>query len=165
MSLDGYVSGPDVSPEEPMGRRGEALYDWMFKGRSATESEETAHYRGIGAVIVVRRMADLRIGPTYAGAKCASTLLGLPGMSSIPAAARVFAAGATRTCGWSTGDRQDRVLTRPETRATADCDVSPWLARQGRFVGVRQRVQVFLGGHDACVTQPFLYDLQVRAAC
>jgi hypothetical protein len=42
MSLDGYVTGPDVSPEEPMGRGGEALHDWMFKGRSAAESEENA---------------------------------------------------------------------------------------------------------------------------
>jgi hypothetical protein len=38
----------------------------MFKGRSAAESEENAHYSGIGAVIVGRRMADLGIGPTYA---------------------------------------------------------------------------------------------------
>ena len=65
MSLDGYVTGPDVSPEEPMGRGCEALYDWMFKGRSAAESEENAHFSGI-AVIVDRRMADLGIGPTYA---------------------------------------------------------------------------------------------------
>jgi hypothetical protein len=66
MSLDGYVTGPDVIPEELMGRGGEALHDWMFKGRSAAESEENAHYSGIGAVIVDRRMADLGIGPTYA---------------------------------------------------------------------------------------------------
>jgi hypothetical protein len=34
MSLDGYVTGPDVSPEEPMGRGGEALHDWMVKGQA-----------------------------------------------------------------------------------------------------------------------------------
>lgn len=34
MSLDGYVTGPDVSPEAPMGRGGELLHDWMFAGRS-----------------------------------------------------------------------------------------------------------------------------------
>jgi hypothetical protein len=66
MSLDGYVTGPDVSREGPVGRGGEALHDWMLKGRSAAESEEDAHYSGIGAVIVGRRMADLGIGPTYA---------------------------------------------------------------------------------------------------
>jgi len=42
MSLDGYVTGPDVSPEEPMGPGGVALHDWMFKGRSAAESDENA---------------------------------------------------------------------------------------------------------------------------
>jgi hypothetical protein len=26
MSLDGYVTGPDVSPQAPMGRGGEALH-------------------------------------------------------------------------------------------------------------------------------------------
>jgi dihydrofolate reductase len=63
MSLDGYVTGPDVSPEEPMGRGGEQLHDWMFEGRSPAESEQYQidHFRGIGAVIVGRRMADLGI--------------------------------------------------------------------------------------------------------
>ena len=65
MSLDGYITGPDVSPDAPMGRGGEALHDWMFEGRSAAESEdfETDHFSGIGALIVGRRMADLGIGP------------------------------------------------------------------------------------------------------
>jgi hypothetical protein len=36
-SLDGYVTGPDVSPEEPMRRGGEALHGWMFAGESAEE--------------------------------------------------------------------------------------------------------------------------------
>ena len=31
MSLDGYIAGPDVSPEEPMGRGGEALHECMFR--------------------------------------------------------------------------------------------------------------------------------------
>jgi hypothetical protein len=30
----------------------------MLRGQSAAESEENAHYSGIGAVIVHRRMAD-----------------------------------------------------------------------------------------------------------
>lgn len=65
MSLDGYVTGPDVSSEEPMGRGGEALHEWMFAGKSATEVEtfQTAHYSEIGALILGRRMADLGIGP------------------------------------------------------------------------------------------------------
>jgi hypothetical protein len=27
MSLDGYVAGPDISPEAPLGRGGERLHD------------------------------------------------------------------------------------------------------------------------------------------
>ena len=38
MSLDGCTTGPDVSPEEPMGRGGEQLHEWMFEGPLA-ESE------------------------------------------------------------------------------------------------------------------------------
>ncbi|MGH2825624.1 MAG: hypothetical protein ACRDKF_01480 [Actinomycetota bacterium] len=40
MSLDGYVTGPDVSPEAPMGSGGEALHEWMFEGRSAAEIQD-----------------------------------------------------------------------------------------------------------------------------
>ena len=65
VSLDGYVAGPDVSAEAPMGRGGEQLHEWMFEGRSAAESQafETDHFSGIGALIIGRRMADLGIGP------------------------------------------------------------------------------------------------------
>lgn len=65
MSLDGYVAGPDVSPEAPMGRGGERLHEWMFERRSAAESQafETDHFSSIGALIIGRRMADLAIGP------------------------------------------------------------------------------------------------------
>jgi dihydrofolate reductase len=65
MSLDGYVAGPDVTPEAPMGRGGEALHEWMFDGRSAAESQsfETDHFASVGALIIGRRMADLGIGP------------------------------------------------------------------------------------------------------
>ena len=33
MSLDGYVTGPDVSPEEPMGRGGERLHATKRRNR------------------------------------------------------------------------------------------------------------------------------------
>ena len=65
MSVDGYVAGPDVGPEVPMGRGGEALHEWMFAGRSPAESErfQTEHFATVGALILGRRMADLGIGP------------------------------------------------------------------------------------------------------
>jgi dihydrofolate reductase len=63
ISLDGYVTGPDVSDEEPLGRGGEALHEWMFAGRSPAESRkwQTEHFSAIGAVIMGRRMVDLGI--------------------------------------------------------------------------------------------------------
>jgi hypothetical protein len=36
------------------------------RARPAAESEENAHYSGIGVVIVGHRMTDFGIGPTYA---------------------------------------------------------------------------------------------------
>lgn len=65
VAVDGYIAGPDISPEMPLGREGERLHEWMFAGRSSAESQrfETDHFRGIGALILGRRMADLGIGP------------------------------------------------------------------------------------------------------
>lgn len=65
MSLDGYVAGPDVSAEAPMGRGGEVLHEWMFAGRSPDDSQrfETDHFSDVGALIIGRRMADVGIGP------------------------------------------------------------------------------------------------------
>jgi len=64
VSLDGFSTGPDVSPEAPLGRGGELLHAWMFARKSAVESRsfETAHFSGIGALIMGRRMVDLGIG-------------------------------------------------------------------------------------------------------
>lgn len=65
VAVDGYVAGPDVSLESPLGRDGERLHEWMFVGRSSAESQrfETDHFSGIGALILGRRMADVGIGP------------------------------------------------------------------------------------------------------
>jgi dihydrofolate reductase len=39
ISLDGYSAGPDISEEDPLGRDGERLHEWMFAGRSEDEVE------------------------------------------------------------------------------------------------------------------------------
>jgi len=64
ISLDGYAAGPDVGPDEPMGKGGEELHNWMFAGRSGSEVErlQTDLFTDVGAVVVGRRMADLGIG-------------------------------------------------------------------------------------------------------
>lgn len=37
VSLDGYVAGPNQTPEHPLGEGGEALHDWAFKLKSFNE--------------------------------------------------------------------------------------------------------------------------------
>ena len=65
MSLDGFVTGPDVGPQQPMGIEGERLHDWMFAGKTDEEATafQTAEFRGVGAVIIGRRTLDLGLGP------------------------------------------------------------------------------------------------------
>ena len=46
MSLDGYTAGPDVGPEEPLGRGGERLHDRMFKDRTRDVLEEVRRSGG-----------------------------------------------------------------------------------------------------------------------
>ena len=62
MSLDGFVAGPDVSVEQPMGRGGERLHDWMFSSTSPVDKELAAE-ASPGAVIVGRRTFDVGLGP------------------------------------------------------------------------------------------------------
>jgi dihydrofolate reductase len=64
MSLDGFVTGPDPSPERGLGRGGEPLHTWALESddevdkqvlREATESS--------GAVVMGRRLFDIIDGP------------------------------------------------------------------------------------------------------
>jgi len=74
MSLDGFVAGPDVSAEHPMGKGGERLHDWLFPGRTErTGNAEHTELSGVdaqvtaallvntGAVILGRRIFDTAI--------------------------------------------------------------------------------------------------------
>lgn len=65
MSLDGFIAGPNVSADNPMGNHGERLHDWMFAGKSSAETEAYALEKFIpmGAGIMGRTMLDLGIGP------------------------------------------------------------------------------------------------------
>ena len=62
MSLDGFIAGPDISVDQPMGNGGERLHDWMFKSTS-TVDKEMAGEASPGAVIVGRRTFDVGLGP------------------------------------------------------------------------------------------------------
>lgn len=65
MSLDGFVTGPGVSVDNPLGDGGEHLHDWMFEGRTDEESAEFQEkaFAPSGAIVMGRRMLDLGIGP------------------------------------------------------------------------------------------------------
>jgi dihydrofolate reductase len=61
-SLDGFVTGPDVSLGQPMGVGGERLHEWMFAASDATDIETPAEMfstRTTGAVVMGRRTFDL----------------------------------------------------------------------------------------------------------
>jgi dihydrofolate reductase len=78
MSLDGYVAGPDDGPEQPLGRGGEALHEWVVAtehwrkrhgyegGTPGVDSEASERMTaGVGAIVMGRRMFDL--GEPYWG--------------------------------------------------------------------------------------------------
>jgi dihydrofolate reductase len=61
-SLDGFVTGPDVSVEQPMGVGGERLHEWMFAASDVTDIETAAEMfstRTTGAVVMGRRTFDV----------------------------------------------------------------------------------------------------------
>lgn len=64
MSLDGFVTGPNVRIGNGMGDDGDRLHDWMFDGRTATDEKILAEVRaGTGAVIIGKGMFDVGFEP------------------------------------------------------------------------------------------------------
>jgi dihydrofolate reductase len=76
VSADGYVAGPDPSMEDPLGRGGEQLHEWVLKLKAWREphgregGEETPddeivreHVGSVGATIMGRRMYSNGSGP------------------------------------------------------------------------------------------------------
>lgn len=76
MSLDGYVAGPDATLEEPLGRGGEQLHEWVFglrswrenhgmsDGEDGPDSDRMAEaVAASGATIMGRRMFSNGSGP------------------------------------------------------------------------------------------------------
>ena len=63
ISLDGYVAGPDITVDTPMGVDGERLHDWMFTDPAPADRAVTESLRaGTGAVVVGRRTFDVGLG-------------------------------------------------------------------------------------------------------
>jgi dihydrofolate reductase len=60
MSLDGYIAGPDVSHDHPMGVGGEQLHTWMFTDTTPADHAVAERIRAeAGAVVVGRRTFDI----------------------------------------------------------------------------------------------------------
>jgi dihydrofolate reductase len=73
ISLDGFVAGPNDSPEQPLGEGGDALFEWYFSGDTEVQvpgappmrmSAQSARLfqeaiQTIGAMIAGRRMFDI----------------------------------------------------------------------------------------------------------
>jgi dihydrofolate reductase len=65
MSLDGFIAGPNIRSEEPMGDKGEKLHEWMFRGETGEESEEfqVEFFKNTGAYIMGKRTLELGLEP------------------------------------------------------------------------------------------------------
>lgn len=60
MSLDGFIAGPNISPEDAMGEGGERLHEWLFDGSSEVDRDMAREMpANIGAVILGKRTFDL----------------------------------------------------------------------------------------------------------
>lgn len=66
MSLDGYIAGPDIAADNPMGTNGEALHKWLFDG---SEDDDKQIMQNIvsnsGAVIVGGRTYQIAIDDAW----------------------------------------------------------------------------------------------------
>jgi dihydrofolate reductase len=75
VSLDGFAAGPDVTAEQPMGRGGERLHEWLFHddgdravaadgvtpvGVDAEQARD--RYATTGAVVIGKRTFDVGVG-------------------------------------------------------------------------------------------------------
>ena len=64
MSLDGFVTGPNVSVGNGLGDGGERLHDWMFDAKTDADAAIVeAIYGSTGAIVIGKRMFDVGFEP------------------------------------------------------------------------------------------------------
>ena len=61
MSLDGFVTAADQTPEQPMGPGGDRLHEWAFGGSGADQEVMAAGAASAGAIIAGRRTYDTSV--------------------------------------------------------------------------------------------------------
>jgi dihydrofolate reductase len=64
MSLDGFITGPNVRVGNGMGDDGDRLHDWMFDAKTETDAAIVDEkYASTGAVLIGKRMFDVGFEP------------------------------------------------------------------------------------------------------
>ena len=64
MSLDGFITGPNVRVGNGMGDDGDRLHDWMFDAKTETDAAiRDELYASTGAVLIGKRMFDVGFEP------------------------------------------------------------------------------------------------------
>lgn len=64
MSLDGFITGPNVRVGNGMGDDGDRLHDWMFDAKTETDAAIVDEkFASTGAIVIGRRMFDVGFEP------------------------------------------------------------------------------------------------------
>jgi dihydrofolate reductase len=56
MSLDGFIAGPNVSVQNPLGDNGQRLHEWMFPPKGNYVEIAKGMFNDVGAIIMGRQM-------------------------------------------------------------------------------------------------------------
>ena len=68
MSLDGFIAGPNISPETPMGQNGELLHKWMFEDATEAAKKIMMDFVGsVGAIILGSNTYNTAIEDAWGG--------------------------------------------------------------------------------------------------
>lgn len=68
MSLDGFIAGPDISKNNPLGKGGERLHEWIFHKKTSLDDTLTKElFARCGAVIVGGRTYTTAIDDAWGG--------------------------------------------------------------------------------------------------
>jgi dihydrofolate reductase len=64
MSLDGFITGPNVGVGNGLGDNGERLHDWMFDAKTEADAAIVdANYASSGAILIGKGMFDVGFEP------------------------------------------------------------------------------------------------------